>query len=109
MDRRQRLRIETSLPVRVWGIDAHCLPFIELARVKNISASGAVLQGIGRRMRAGEVLEMQYGEEKIQVRVVWVGRTGTPGEGLVGVQQLTPSPCIWNVDLNLCGQVAGRG
>ena len=109
MDRRQKLRVETALPVRVWGVDAHYLPFTELARVKNISSSGAVLQGIGRRLRAGEVIEMQYGVEKIQVRVVWSGRAGSPSEGLVGVQHLPSQSHIWNVDLNACTQVAGRG
>ena len=109
MDRRQKLRVETALPVRVWGVDAHFQPFMDLARVKNISSSGAVLQGIGRRLRAGEILEMQYGVEKIQVRVVWSGKPGAPNEGLVGVQHLPAQAHIWNVDLNLCTQVAGRG
>jgi len=109
MDRRQKLRVETALPVRIWGLDAQYLPFTELAQVKNISSSGAVLQGVSRRLRAGEVLEMQYGQEKIEVRVIWMGKNGSSSEGLVGVQHLPSQAHIWNVDLDLCCQVAGRG
>lgn len=109
MDRRRKPRVAAALPVRLWGVDAHRLPFIQLVTVKNISGSGAVVQGMGRRVRSGEILEMQYGQEKTQVRVVWVGRTGTPSEGEVGVQQLPSEPCIWDVDLNHCCQVVGQG
>jgi hypothetical protein len=107
MDRRKRPRVAASLSVRLWGIDAHSLPFMELARVTNISGSGAVIQGMARTVRSGAVLEMQYGQEKTQVRVIWVGRAGTPCAGEVGVQQLPSEPCIWDVDLAHC-QVSGR-
>ncbi|HTR65677.1 MAG TPA: hypothetical protein VMH85_07890 [Terriglobales bacterium] len=109
MDRRQKLRVEAALPVRVWGLDAQYRPFTDLARVNNISSGGAVLQGIGRRLRAGEILEMQYAGEKVQVRVVWAGRPGTCNEGMVGVQHLPSQSHIWDVNLDLCGQVAGEG
>ena len=109
MDRRQRLRVETALPVRVWGLDAQFRPFTELARVGNISNTGAVLHGINRKLRAGEVLEMQYSGEKIQVRVVWSGKLGSPEEGMVGVQHVQSKSHIWNLNLDLCGQVAGKG
>jgi len=109
MDRRQKLRVETALPVRVWGVDAHSLPFIQLARVKNISSSGAVLRGMSRAVRRGEILDMQYGEEKVQVRVVWVGKAGTTTETEVGVQQLPSEPYIWDVDLRQCCHVGGNG
>lgn len=109
MDRRQKLRVETALPVRVWGVDAYSLPFAQLATVKNISTGGAVLQGMSRTMRRGEILEMQYGEEKVEVRVMWVGMPGTPTEGEVGVQHLPTEPLIWEVDVRQCVQLAGNG
>ena len=41
MDRRRNSRVSARLPVRIWGVDAHDLPFMQLASVKNLlSASG---------------------------------------------------------------------
>ena len=65
------------LPVRVWGVDAHDLPFMQLASVKNLSSTGAVIQGMRRQIRPGEILEVQLDEEKAQFRVIWTGMQGT--------------------------------
>ena len=73
MDRRRNPRVGAFLPVRVWGVDSHWLPFMQLARVRNISAGGAVVQGMQHRVSEGTVLEVQYEDEKAQFRVIWVG------------------------------------
>lgn len=109
MDRRQNLRIAAPLPVRVWGVDAFALPFMQLASVRNISGGGAVLQGICRQILPGETLELQLGESKAQFRVVWVGKAGTRREGEIGVQNLPSEPSIWDLNLGRCNEVAGEG
>lgn len=101
MDRRRKPRVMAFLPVRVWGVDAHSLPFSQLARARNISGGGAVIHGLGRQVKPGEVLEVQTDEGKAQFRVVWVGRTGGRSAGEIGVQCLPSEPDIW--DLSLCG------
>ena len=108
MDRRQSPRIATLLPVRVWGVDAHSLAFMQLATVTNISTSGAVVQGIQRQLRPGEVLEVQFAGEKAEFRVVWVGQFGTPRQGEVGLERVASQPCIWNLDLQACTQGAAN-
>ena len=108
MDRRRSPRIATLLPVRVWGIDAHSLPFMQLATVTNISATGAVVQGIQRQLRPGEVLEVQFAGEKAEYRVAWVGNCGTPRYGEVGLERVAEQPCIWNLNLQACNQVAAN-
>jgi hypothetical protein len=100
MDRRRQPRIATVLPVRIWGVDAHSFPFAQSASVRNFSGIGAVLQGIRRQIKPGEILEVQCGKGKAQFRVVWVGRTGTRREGEIGIESLPAEPCIW--DENLC-------
>ena len=64
MDRRRSPRVGAHLPVRVWGVDAHDLPFMQLASVKNLSSTGAVIHGMRRQMRPGEILEVQMDNEK---------------------------------------------
>ena len=83
MDRRRSPRVGAHLPVRVWGVDAHDLPFMQLASVKNLSGTGAVIHGMRRQMRPGEILEVQMDKEKAQFRVVWTGMPGTNAAGPV--------------------------
>ena len=64
MDRRRSPRVTAHLPVRVWGVDAHDLPFMQMASVKNLSGTGAVIQGMRRRVRPGDVLEVQLDQRK---------------------------------------------
>jgi hypothetical protein len=109
MDRRRNPRITAMLPVRVWGVDAHALPFMQLATVRNISSSGAVVQGLRRQIRPGEVLEVQSGDDKAQFKVVWVGRTGTSREGEIGLETLPSEPCLWDQDLSRYSELVGTG
>lgn len=108
MDRRRSPRVAALLPVRIWGLDAYSLPFTQLATVRNISTSGAVLQGVKRQLRSGEILEMQYEAEKAQFRVVWVGQFGTREHEEVGVQALPSEPMIWNVNLDQCCELVAE-
>jgi hypothetical protein len=109
MDRRQSPRVIALLPVRIWGVDAFALPFMQLASVRNISGGGAVIQGIRRQILPGETLEVQLGESKAQFRVVWVGKPGSPREGEIGVESLPSEPSIWDVNLGRCSQFVGEG
>jgi hypothetical protein len=61
MDRRQNARVTVLLPVEIWGMDAHGRPFTDPAVVINMSAGGIVLQGVRRRMRVGELLDVRMG------------------------------------------------
>ena len=111
MDRRRNPRVMAHLPVRVWGMDAEGLPFMQLAGVRNISSSGALIQGMRRQVLPGEILEVQLGQEKAQFRVAWVGIRGTRKEGEIGIESLPSEPFIWDVNVNLClcSQFAGTG
>jgi hypothetical protein len=82
---------------------------MQLASIRNISSTGAVVQGMSRLIRPGEILEVQLGEEKAEFRVVWVGKTGTAREGEVGLESLASEPCLWDVDLCRYSQFVGQG
>jgi len=109
MDRRSKRRVTAHLPVRVWGVDAKTQPFSQLAMVKNISIKGALVQGMLRHVKPGEVIHVQIGEEKAQFRVVWAGRRGTPSQGQLGIEGLAAEPSIWDVNLVRCNEFAGKG
>ena len=109
MDRRRSRRVDAFFTVRIWGVDAKSLPFAQHAQVRNISESGAVLQGMVRPIRAGEILNIQHDEDQAEFRVVWVGKQGTRRQGEIGVERLSSEPFIWDVNLLQCAQVAGKG
>ena len=109
MDRRMETHIEMALPVRIWGVDSFARPFMQLASVCDLSSEGAVLRNVRARIRPGEVLDVQYGGQHAQFRVIWAGRPGTLGAGALGIERLPLEPHIWDVDLARCGQVVGKG
>jgi hypothetical protein len=111
MDRRHSPRISAHLPVRIWGMDAQGLPFMQLASVRNISSSGALIHGMHRQVLPGEILDVQFAQVKAQFRVIWADRAGMGRGGEIGVESLIAEPCIWdmNVDLCHCSQLAGEG
>lgn len=109
MDRRHETRVDVSLPVRIWGVDNYAAPFMQLARARNISHEGAVIQGIRCQIKPGEIVDVQYEGHKAQFQVIWAGQTGTRNEGEIGIAKLPQEPCIWDVNLHRCGQLVGQG
>jgi hypothetical protein len=109
MDRRRNSRVTVRLPVRIWGVDAHDLPFMQLASVRNLSSTGAVIQGMRRQIKPGEILEMQLDEEKAQFRVIWTGQQGTDSAGDLGLESLASEPCLWGVALGCYSELVAEG
>jgi hypothetical protein len=109
MDRRRNRRITALLPVRVWGIDAHGQPFAQLARAKNISPRGAILQGMLCTVKPGELVHVQLGQQKAEFRVVWVGTIGTSKQGELGIEASSSDEPIWDINLMHCSEIAGKG
>jgi hypothetical protein len=101
MDRRRNPRIAVQLPVQVWGMDAFGRPFMDPAIVINMSASGMVLQGVHRRMRPGELLDVRMGKKKAEFRVVWVNASGDMGLQNIATQAFLPDSV-----LTYCAQAA---
>ncbi len=109
MDRRRNRRVTAFLPVRIWGVDGEGLPFSQVVCTKNISNTGAVLQGMLHTMKAGELLQLKLGEQQAEFRVVWVGRLGTCRHGEIGIETVPSEPNIWDVNLVRCSQFVGKG
>ena len=109
MDRRRNPRVKAQLPVRIWGVDAHDLPFMQLASVKNLSSSGVVVQGMRRQIKPGEILEVQLDDEKAQFRVVWTGMQGTHAAGEIGLRRLADEPFLWGVALGCYSEMVAEG
>jgi hypothetical protein len=108
MDRRREQRIFVELPVKIWGMDANSRPFAQPASLRNISGSGATLQGVSAQLKPGCVVDLQYQGTKTQFRVVWLGRQGSEQQGEVGLQCLSSNIQLWGDPMHCAGAV-GQG
>ena len=59
--------------------------------VTNLSANGVVVQGVRRRMRIGESIDVRMGNNKGQFRVIWVGDMSELGLERIGGNSFLPS------------------
>ena len=80
-------------------MDANGRVFSETVSTVNVSLEGAMLTGFNRPIRPGEVIGLSYGKSKARFRVQWVGQPGTPLEGRIGLQNVLPTSCLWDVQL----------
>ncbi len=95
IDRRREARREADLPVTVWGVDTHGERFLQQARARGISLSGALLSGLDVELRSGDVLGILYTGRKARYRVVWV-RYGGDGQKIqAAVHRIEPDVCPW--------------
>jgi len=101
MDRRRTPRVFVQLPVQVWGLDAFGQAFTQPAMVTNLSSGGVVLEGVRRRMRPGDVLDVRMGSSKAEFRVVWISDNGD-----LGMQSLTTETFLPQSVLIYCAQAA---
>lgn len=101
VDRRREPRVESNLPVLIWGIDAQGLPFTQSALARNISGHGALLSGIEQLLRCGDLIVVQYGKKRARFRVVWTRDSANGEKVRAAVQRLEAEKCPWEDELQL--------
>jgi hypothetical protein len=84
-------------------MDAHGQPFTHPGLVTNMSVGGLVIQGVRRKLRTGEILNVQMAQVKAQFRVVWVV---SEGNGEIGLQRLTSHTFVAHSVLTHCAEAA---
>ncbi|HEY1271873.1 MAG TPA: PilZ domain-containing protein [Terriglobales bacterium] len=92
-------RIDTDLPVRVWGMDANGKPFFQNVRARNISNQGALVSGIEHPLQPGDVIGVQHEQKKARFRVVWIVDAGGIEKNQAGLQMLDGQECPWKEEL----------
>jgi len=95
IDHRGEPRTSADLPLVVWGVDTMGERFLQEARVRDISLSGALLSGLDSELRSGDVIGILYAGKKARYRVVWVRHSGSQQTAQAAVQRFTPDECPW--------------
>lgn len=92
-------RTKVALRVRIFGTDASGHIFSDSVSTVNVSFEGAMLSGVSRTIKTGDVIGLSYGNKKARFQVRWVGKEGSAYEGNMGVQAVSPTGCIWDVPI----------
>lgn len=99
-DRRREQRTRIDVTLLVWGVDTHGERFLQEARARDISLSGALLSGLETDVRSGDVIGILCGKRKARFRVVWVRYDDAGDKMLIAVQRLSADECPWPELLN---------
>ncbi len=94
-DARREQRTLADLTVQVWGADDNGAPFAQAAVARNISVRGALLLGIQRTLRCGDLIRIQHRNLSARFRVVWVKRCAPTERTEVAVQRIAAEKCPW--------------
>jgi PilZ domain len=99
-DRRREPRTSVDIALMVWGVDTRGERFLQEARAKDISLSGALLSGIEANLRSGDVIGILYAGKKARYQVVWV-RYDEGGDRMqVAVHRFAADECPWKALLD---------
>src|SRR5947209_15424384 len=93
-------RVDTDLPIRVFGMDSDGKPFNQHVRARNISSSGALVSGVECPLKPGDVIGVQLDQKKARCRVVWVVDAGGIQKNQLGLQLMEGQECPWREALD---------
>lgn len=103
MGNRRQPRAPVGLKVTVSGLDAEGNHFIQTAYARDVSSSGARLDGLALFKSPGQTLEVECAGRSAKFLVVWIGEPGRQEQGQVGIRSLDPNQNIWKMDLPRSG------
>jgi hypothetical protein len=95
LDRRHEPRTPIDLPLQVWGVDTRGERFLQSARARDISLSGALISGLETDLRSGDVIGILYAGRKARFRVVWIRYDESGDKMLVAIHRFTADACPW--------------
>ena len=99
MGRRSQPRREVEVQVRTFGTDSEGHTFSEKVCTVNISRKGAALSGVRPVLGLGDIVGLTYGNNRVHFRVKWIGESGTPQAGCMGMLNIAPEKPLWDFSL----------
>jgi hypothetical protein len=96
MEKRGETRIDRRLVVTILARDKSGQPFAQEAVASSISESGALLSGITRHVRPGDLLWVEHAGKRTRVKVVWVRDSESQQLIQAAVHRADAEPCPWS-------------
>ncbi len=97
-------RLQLAIPLRVTTWDEHKRPLLDMACTLDVSMRGARLYGVRSTLKAGDVVTVERGRNKIFCRVIWIGTPDSDKKGQIGVQAVEMGKSLWEADMVEVGQ-----
>jgi hypothetical protein len=97
VEHRQEQRAQRDLAVQVSGRDSNGTAFTQSVTASNISRSGALLSGLSRGIRSGDLLWVEYERRRARFRIVWVRDSQSSLKTQAAVQRLEKEECPWPI------------
>jgi hypothetical protein len=95
LERRQESRKQLDIAVRISGRDVSGEPFAQSAVASSISGRGALLSGMERQVRTGDLVWVEYEERRARFRIVWVRDSESGRKTQAAIHRLENEACPW--------------
>jgi len=95
VERRHEPRSQADLGLLVWCIETKGARFLQEARAREISLSGALLSGLDAELSPGDVIGILYAGKKARYQVIWVRESGPGHKIQAAVYRIAPDECPW--------------
>jgi hypothetical protein len=96
MEHRSEARKDERLVVIISGRDKSGQPFAQDAIASSISQSGALLSGITRHVRPGDLLRVEHAGKTSRFKVVWVRDSESQQLIQAAIHRVDAEPCPWS-------------
>ena len=95
VERRREFRTQADLAVRISGRDASGKSFAQSAVASSISGGGALVSGMARKVRSGDLIWIEYQDRKARFRVVWARDSESEHKTQAAVHKVENEECPW--------------
>ncbi len=95
MEQRKEPRKDERLLVTISGRDSTGQGFIQQVAATGLSKSGALLSGISRQLRCGDLIWVEHVGSKSRFKVVWVRDSESHQLIQAAVHLIEAEPCPW--------------
>jgi hypothetical protein len=95
VEHRREPRLQVELAVKISGRDVCGKLFTESAVASSISGGGALLSAMARKLRAEDLIWIEYQDRKARFRIVWVRASESEQKIQAAVHKLEKEECPW--------------
>jgi nucleoside-triphosphatase THEP1 len=100
MEEHSEPRIDERLVVTINGRDGSGHPFTQDAVASRLSESGALLSGITKQVRAGDLLWVEHQGKRSRFKVVWVRDSESHHLIQAAIHRVKAESCPWGESAN---------
>jgi PilZ domain len=99
MGHRREPRKQIRVPVRIFGTNVQGRTFSENVFTMDVSRQGTRVTGVTAEIKIGELIGLTYVQNRGRFSVKWIGRAGTPQQGEMGLENMSPEKALWDFPL----------